>query len=92
MEFNQVEIFGLIAAFLTTSSFLPQAIKTIKDDNTKEISLLMYSSFSTGVLFWLIYGTLIGSVAMMLANSITLFFSLTILIIKIKNVRNGTDK
>jgi len=76
---------GLIAAVLTTLSFLPQAIKTIKSRHTKDLSLLMYAILTTGVFLWFVYGILLGNVPLMLANGITLFFTATILVMKIKH-------
>ncbi|MCL4149700.1 UNVERIFIED_CONTAM: hypothetical protein GTU68_020196 [Idotea baltica] len=79
------EIIGYIAAFLTTVSFIPQAIKTIKTKDTKSISLLMYSSFSLGVFLWLVYGIYLNNLAIILANIVTLIFCIIILYNKIKN-------
>lgn len=42
---------GFLAAILTTISFLPQAITTIKYKNTDGLSTLMYSILSIGVFF-----------------------------------------
>lgn len=81
---NTITTVGLIAAVLTTSSFLPQAIKTIRTKNTKDISLAMYVIFSSGVLLWLIYGILIKDVPVVAANAVTLVFALIILIYKLK--------
>jgi len=75
---------GLLAASLTTISFLPQAIKVIKTKNTSDLSLLMYVAFTSGVFLWLIYGYLINDLPVMIANSITLVFAATILFMKIK--------
>lgn len=40
---NIIDTIGYCAALLTTLSFLPQAIKTIKTKDTSGISLIMYS-------------------------------------------------
>ena len=77
---------GLIAALLTTLSFLPQGIKVIRTKNTEGISLLMYLMFVTGVALWLIYGFLIKDQAITLANLVTLLLALPILIIKIRAI------
>jgi MtN3 and saliva related transmembrane protein len=92
MEFTYISFVGLIAAFLTTISFLPQAIKAIKTKDTTGISLLMYISFNVGVVFWVIFGILIEQYVIAIANVVTLSFAFIILLIKIKNIRNGTDK
>ncbi len=92
MEPLYVEIIGFIAASLSSMSFLPQVIKTIKTKNTSGISLEMYIIFICGILFWMAYGILIERYIIVGANIITLSSSFTILFVKIKNVRNGIDK
>lgn len=72
---------GTIAAVLTTSSFLPQAIKVIKTKDTKGISLIMYLMNVTGIFLWFVYGILIHDGA---ANGITFVLSSIILICKLK--------
>ncbi|NBV06909.1 MAG: glutathione synthetase [Proteobacteria bacterium] len=80
-----IELIGYIGAFLTTTSFLPQAIKTIKTRDTSGISLVMYLMFVTGVCFWLAYGFLIHSQILIISNSIVFFLSGIILCVKIYN-------
>ena len=77
-------IIGLLAAIATTSSFLPQAIKTIKTKKTSGISLKMYSIFSFGTLLWFIYGIMNNDWPIIIANGITLIFASVILAYKIK--------
>lgn len=77
------DIIGYLAAFGTTISFLPQAVKTIQTKNTSGISLAMYAVFTTGTLLWLIYGMMSGSLPVAVANAITFIFASIILIYKI---------
>ncbi len=79
-----IDIFGFIAALLTTSAFLPQVIKTIREKDTKSLSLPMYIILTAGLLLWLTYGILIKDWALIIANSITGLLALIILIAKIK--------
>jgi len=83
------EIVGYIAAFLTTTSFMPQALMVWRTDNTSGISLGMYSMMVAGVALWMTYGILLGDAPLMIANGITLTMSSYILLRKIKHVRNG---
>ncbi|KAF3978586.1 MAG: SemiSWEET transporter [Methylococcales symbiont of Iophon sp. n. MRB-2018] len=83
---TNTEILGYCAAFLTTSSFLPQAFLTLKTKDTHSLSLSMYSLFTTGILFWLLYGIQIQDYAIIIANSITLLLASMILGFKIYNV------
>jgi len=81
---NWIELIGTGAAICTTFSFLPQAIKVIKTKNTKDLSLLMYWVFEIGVILWMIYGFLIGSYPVAIANVVTLIFATIILVFKIR--------
>jgi len=78
------EIIGLIAAVLTTSSFVPQVYKTWKTKSVVNISLTMYIAMFLGILLWLVYGIHIHSISMILANSITAVLTLTMLIFKLR--------
>ena len=84
MDMNFAETLGLVAALLTTASFIPQAIKVIKTKHTHDLSLSMYSMFVGGVCLWLTYGFMIDSLPIILANSVTLLLSGTILYMKIR--------
>ena len=79
------EIIGYMAASLTTASFLPQAIMTIKTRDTDSLSLTMYGAFTLGVLLWLIYGIYIDNNVIIIANVITLILASSILFVKIYN-------
>lgn len=80
------DMIGYVAATLTTVSFLPQAILTIKTKNTQALSLSMYGIFTLGVLFWLIYGIYRSDHAIILANAVTFLLAASILSFKIYNL------
>lgn len=75
---------GFVAAALTTLSFVPQAVKTIRTKDTHGISLGMYVMFTIGIAFWLAYGIVLVSWPMIIANVVTLLLSLTILSLKLR--------
>jgi MtN3 and saliva related transmembrane protein len=75
---------GFVAAALTTFSFIPQAIRTIRTKETHGISLGMYVMFTVGIVFWLAYGLVLMSWPMILSNIVTLALSATILALKIR--------
>lgn len=79
-----ITILGFVAAALTTGSFLPQAIKTIRTKDTHSISFFMYLLFSTGTLLWLLFGLFSNNIPIIVANAITLVFAVIILVYKIK--------
>jgi MtN3 and saliva related transmembrane protein len=80
-----LDILGYVGAALTTSSFLPQAIRTIRTRETHGISLWMYVMFTAGVGFWLAYGLATDSLPMIVANSVTLPMAAVILVLKLRH-------
>lgn len=76
---------GYIAAACTSMSFLPQAIKVIKTNDTESLSIGMYSVFTFGVLCWLIYGVVLVDWPMIIANIITFTLAGIILALKVKH-------
>ena len=80
-----IEIIGLIAAVFTTSSFFPQVIKIWKTKQTKDISTTMYIAMMIGTCFWLTYGILINSLAIIVANIISGLLVLFVIIFKLVN-------
>lgn len=75
---------GAIGATLTTVSFVPQALKTIRTRDTRSISLGMYATFTVGVACWLVYGFVLQSWPMIISNIVTLGLSSTILALKLR--------
>jgi MtN3 and saliva related transmembrane protein len=84
VDIDYIEGIGLLAAFLTTYSFLPQVYKTWKTKDVSAFSLTTFSLFFIGIICWLIYGIYMQSLSMILANAITLVSSFLILVFIIK--------
>jgi len=82
---NWVSVIGLCAAVLTSTSFLPQALKTIRTKDTSSISLYMYILFTLGTLLWFIYGIATNDLPIWLANGFTLILASIILYFKIQS-------
>jgi MtN3 and saliva related transmembrane protein len=80
---NYVNIIGFTAGTLTTIAFVPQAIKIWKTKSAKDISLGMFVILCTGISLWVIYGILVKSLPLVVANATTLVFALSILVLKI---------
>ena len=78
------DVLGLVAGTLTTAAFVPQVVKIWRTRSTHDISLGMFSLFNAGLLLWLGYGILIGSVPIVVSNLVTLVLALTILFFKLR--------
>lgn len=77
-------LIGLAAATLTTISFLPQMVHSLRTRDTRSISLGMYALFTLGVALWLVYGLLINDLPVMLANGVTLVLAVIVLALKLR--------
>ena len=74
---------GYLAASLTTLSFVPQALLTLRTRDVHGISAGMYSLFTLGVALWLAYGWRLGDWPIIIANAVTLLLAATILLAKL---------
>jgi MtN3 and saliva related transmembrane protein len=79
-----VSLLGFLAGALTTIAFVPQLVRSWRSRSVKDMSLGMLTIFCTGVALWLIYGLLIHSWPVIVANVITLILAGAILILKLK--------
>jgi len=82
---NSVQILGLTAALLTSVSMIPQAVKSIRYHQYKDLSMVTYSLLVSGVMLWVIYGVIQNDWPVILANSIAIVPTSIILILKLKN-------
>lgn len=81
---DEVTTLGLIAGTLTTIAFIPQIVKAWQSKSTGDLSWGMVTTFSMGVLLWLIYGIWIDSLPVILANAVTLLLQCGIIALKIR--------
>lgn len=79
-----LNIFGSLAAIITTAAFFPQVIKAHQTKHTKDISLVMYLLLVVGLAFWTIYGFMIDSWPIIWANLITIAANLYLVFLKLK--------
>lgn len=86
-----VTAIGLVAGTLTTISFLPQLVHTVRCKSAKEISYTMLIAFMSGVILWLIYGIFLRALPIILANAVTLALILAILVLKVYYGEGASD-
>ncbi len=86
-----IDWIGYIAAIITTGSFIPQTVKTIKTRDTSGISFYMYFFFLIGIALWFVYGIMLDAWPIILANGLTMISSSIILFYKIRNMKRGEE-
>ncbi len=79
------ELVGYAAATLTTLAFIPQTLQSWRTRDLSGVSLGMYSLFTLGVALWLIYGVVLDSWPIIIANTITLILAGTVLSLKLRH-------
>ena len=84
MNATLTELIGVVAAVLTTISFVPQVWHSFKTRDVSGISLVMYSIFTVGIALWLVYGILLNAWPLIVANGITLTLAMAILLMKLR--------
>ncbi len=81
-----IEALGLLAACLTTSSFLPQALRIWRTRSARDVSLVMYVMMAAGNSLWLSYGILMESISMIFANATCLLMVVSVLVLKVRDM------
>jgi MtN3 and saliva related transmembrane protein len=79
-----LNVLGFVAGVLTTAAFIPQVLKIRRTRSARDISLGMYTAFTTGVVLWLVYGVALGSTPIIVANVFTLVLALAVLVMKLR--------
>ena len=79
-----VDALGGLAATLTTVAFVPQVALIWKTRSTKDVSLPMYLIFTIGVLLWFVYGVMLPSWPLIIANAITFLLAASVLAMKLR--------
>lgn len=88
---DSTELIGLAAAILTTVAFAPQVVRTWQMGG-HELSWTMLALFGTGVAMWFVYGWLLGSAPLLLANGLTLIQVVLMAGVKFRSRRSGSPQ
>jgi MtN3 and saliva related transmembrane protein len=76
---------GATGAVLTTLCWLPQALKVIREKETRALSLPATGAFTLGVMLWLVYGLAIDDWPLIGSNAVTLALMAPILAMKLRH-------
>ena len=79
---------GILSGCLTTLSWVPQLLRTWRRGNADDISGTYLFTFGTGVVGWVVYGTVTRDIAVIFANALT--FVLLVGLVGMKYARTPT--
>ncbi len=77
-------LLGLVAAFCTTISYLPQVIKAWKTGSTTDLSMQMMLLLFAGLSLWIAYGFMKADYVIVVANSISLVMLANLIFFKLR--------
>jgi MtN3 and saliva related transmembrane protein len=79
-----IDLVGVTGAVLSTLCWLPQALKVIREKETRGLSLPATATFTFGVALWLVYGVAIDDWPLIGSNAVTLGLMAPILAMKLR--------
>jgi len=75
---------GYIAAACTMIAFLIQFIKVWKTRSVKDLSLIMYVIYCSGLILWIVYGVMNKLLPLIVQTTFVFIFAFGILLFKIQ--------
>lgn len=79
-----IDILGIVAGICTSSSILPQIIKTLKKKKTEEVSIFMFIVLMTGNALWIYYGFVKSDIAIISTNFFALALNIVMIVLKFR--------
>jgi MtN3 and saliva related transmembrane protein len=79
-----VEVIGVGAAVCSTTSFVPQLVKLIRDRTAEAVSAPMFMLTIAAFSLWSAYGVMVKSWPLVLSNLVSLALSAAILVLKLR--------
>ncbi|MGN8055931.1 SemiSWEET family sugar transporter [Pedobacter sp. 22163] len=77
-----IDIIGIVAGIFTSSSIVPQIIKTLKKKKAREVSVFMFIVMMTGNALWVYYGFDKSDIAIISTNFLALGLNITMVVLK----------
>jgi len=79
-----IDILGIVAGICTSSSILPQIIKTLKKQKAEEVSIFMFIVLMTGNALWIYYGFVKSDIAIISTNFFALALNIVMIVLKFR--------
>jgi MtN3 and saliva related transmembrane protein len=83
------EALGYAAGLLTTTSCVPQVLKSWRTRSVHDLSVLMLVMLSVGLALWVLYGLTRRDWPILLTNGVSLALWLSLLWLKVRERRTG---
>jgi MtN3 and saliva related transmembrane protein len=80
-----IDAVGTSGAVLTTLCWVPQAMKVIRERETRAISLPFTGLSALGILLWLVYGVAIVDAPLIGSSLVTFLLTMVVLVLKLRH-------
>lgn len=84
MQFDGAEALGLVAGFIGSFAFAPQAWKILRDRRADDVSLVTYSMVLSGAVLWASYGVMRGAPSIVLWNVVAAALAVAVITLKLR--------
>lgn len=84
MAIEFATLIGLIASVFSIAAFIPQVIRTWKTKKAEDLSMSMLVAFISGTLLWFVYGLLINSLPVIVANLVISILVIILMMLKLR--------
>lgn len=82
MDWTQV--IGIVAGICTSTSLIPQVVKTVKEKKAEDVSLGMLLVLGAGIILWIVYGMKKNDIPIIATNAFSLLVNITMIVLGIK--------
>ncbi|TCC99913.1 SemiSWEET family sugar transporter [Pedobacter psychroterrae] len=85
---DSIQILGLVAGICTSSSVIPQLVKTIQEKKASDVSWIMFIVLIIGNSMWVYYGSSKSDIPIISTNIFSLMLNTAMLLFKWKYRKN----
>ncbi len=79
-----IQLVGIVAGIFTSTSLMPQLIKTFKTKTAEEISLVMLITLMLGIGLWIFYGILRKDLPIIITNGFSFMLNIILIVLRVK--------
>ena len=79
-----IDVLGYVASVASGGAFLPQAVRALRTQQTRDLSLTAVALGAAGTVLWSIYGLLIESGPVTVSNLLVMPFAVATLAMKLR--------
>ena len=83
-DHSTASVVGLLAGTLTTTSLVPQVVRTWRTRRAGDLSITMLVVFMAGVALWLTYGLMLRETPIIAANVTTLALLVALFVMRLR--------